>query len=108
MFIEEVRTLADAQRRGEEITRSAWVSGYTLETHLAAVRLLIDRVHYLATTPWTGRHVTFEDGRGERIGGVVFREPWGHNAQNISIKSDDGRTFMRLMGDVTIDRGQPS
>jgi hypothetical protein len=108
MFIEEVRTLDDARKRGEEIIRSSWVSGYTLEKHLTAMRQLIERVELLATTGWTGRHVTFDDGTGERIGGVVSREPWGRVALNVSIKSDDGRTFVRLVGDVTIDRVQPS
>jgi hypothetical protein len=106
MHTEQVKSLDDAQQRGEEIIRSAWASGFTLESQLKAMSRLIDQVHFLAAHPeWTGRHVTFNDGTGKRIGGVVTREPWGRG-QNISIKSDDGRTFTRLMADVAIDREQ--
>jgi hypothetical protein len=104
MYIEEVRTLADAQQCGEEIIRSAWVSGFTLEAQLNAMLRLINRVHYLAVTPWTGRHVTFNDGTGERIGGVVTGEP--QPGGSISITADDGRTFTRRITDVTIDLDQ--
>lgn len=41
---------------------------------------------------------------GKIIYGTVTREPWGTTKQNVSIKTDDGRTFVRLIKDVMIAR----
>ncbi len=48
MYVQEVQTLDDAQVCGEEIVRSAWVTGFTLEQQVRAMRQLIDRVHEIA------------------------------------------------------------
>jgi hypothetical protein len=44
--------------------------------------------------------VSFNDGRGGQLTGRIVRV-WGRRAINITIKSDDGRTFVRLIDGVT-------
>ncbi len=44
--------------------------------------------------------VSFGDGRGGQLTGRIVRV-WGRRAINITIKSDDGRTFVRLIDGVT-------
>lgn len=42
------------------------------------------------------------EGRAVRLTGTVTRPVWGRNASNVSIKSDGGRTFVRLIQSVSV------